>query len=488
MQQIKLPYINTKAHIGEIMRRYDDFAGKYNAIIQRKREEVPEAASDFQTLKPTHRAIFKDIVFELSRNMQKDIRNHEEIQTEQANDGLLKLLNIRNPLCGDGFFVCHTNRYQLAKHSTKEESTIYRNILRLIEAGVIKTKVGHGKKADFELHIHSHFLLVSDRANPEYNPLAESKTESAQFAFCKVERILLEQLENTLYSAYAVDKVNLPCENQDNTTSERQLQQPATSTQGQIGVENQALPDNPNKGNIEQEQEGWSNAVPSQPMGQKRVKPTGGRGDIARMEEERGIELAKIVGKNVNPQLWHSWRRLSSAAHFVDYAIDKIYTRRGITIYPEARIRAIEYAERFYFPNPFIREESTIFKPCQTWEEYANRLMQLEWCIDTAHRYAAKHKGYFVILGKYIDIENPTGLTKTFSWWMNSKLNEADKKRARRNLKELQMLLEQIDKVLKNQDYNTYKSAETFIKNHIPKYQSLFRKNLGTTINKLENK
>lgn len=457
------------------MRRYDDFAEKYNAIVIERRENDPANREKYQTLKSTHHVMFRDIVFELAKNMNEDIRRHEKIKAEQGNDGLLKILSISNPLCGNGYFVCRTNRMQLSKHSKKGEYAVYRNILRLMEAGIIKAKIGHGKKACFELHINAHFLLVSDRMNPEYNPLAEWQSPDNECAFRKVEEILLEQLKYTLYSAYAVDKVNLPQSGADVETE---------PNEGQIGVENQAEPDNRS---ILPEQRGCQNAELGPEAHPADGDRGGGRADWQKFNEANN-EIRRLAGReyNKNPQ-WHAMNRLFCATYFVDYLIEKIYTKRGVSIYPEARTCAIEYAEKYYFPNPTLPEVRTKFEPCEKIESYNERLLKLCWCIDAANRWAAKYNKFFVMINQYIDLENENGFAKTFDWWLESKQNELDKRRHARNKHELKCLHDAVRTVLNNPNRETYERMRTYVLNNLPKYEIRFERSVSSIINKIQN-
>ena len=163
-----LPYINLTAHLREIMARYDDFADAWNAA---QRAERP-AEAERHTLKPTHRALFRDVVWETASGMLAALRRDEELRRETGGAGLAPVLAVANPLVGDGFFVCFTSRSKLAGRNRKNPATIYRNLARLTEAGIIAQRVGHGHRGDFELHVRAAFLVVSDRSRPPWGPHA----------------------------------------------------------------------------------------------------------------------------------------------------------------------------------------------------------------------------------------------------------------------------------------------------------------------------
>ena len=217
-------------------------------------------------------------------------------------------------------------------------------------------------------------------------------------------------------------------------------------------------------------------------------KATGGAVDVQFMKEDRlGADYWRF-SKN-NPALWHAYNRLSHAASFIDYLIERIYSRRGVVIIPEHRIRAIEYAEKFYFPDPMTTAEriETIYKPCITLEDYANRVNGLKWCIDAANRYAAKNNGFFVLPLMWIDVENKNGLTKMHDWYRNSKKNEKDRAIHVKNIKDIRRLQEQIRIVTETPTNEVYERAKAHIERHIPKYIYVFERNVATILKRYEN-
>lgn len=476
---LQLPYINTRAHIGLIMKNYDEFARQYNAEIAKKRDEDVANRIKYQTLKPTHRELFNDLVMELGKNMLSAIKLYEKLQKQTGDASTFEFK--RNNICGDGFFVCSTNRYQIAKHNQKELSTIYRNIRRLMEAGIILDKTGHGHFSDFDLKINADFLLVSDKSNPDYNPAQSAENQnfsfSEKFAFCKAEKKEKEQLINIIYSAKA-ESGDFPEMDQENTKTfengkiedDKSASQPENSNESEI---------NPTTGTVTGTR-GKIETVDCGSEGIKRTfKPTGGVADIMALKEERGYDW-KLSKQN--PAHWHAFHRLTHSAYFIDYLIERIYNHRGIEIIPEARIRAIEYAEKFYFPSPIMTDErnKTIYHPCITAEDYSQRLAGLKWCIDAANRYAAKKGTFFVLPMQYIDIENKNGLTGTLQWFKNHKQNEKDKQTHLKNIKDIKNLNNQIRMVFEKPDQETFRQAETYVKNNLVKYIGVFHSSLAT--------
>ena len=100
--------------------------------------------------------------------------------------------------------------------------------------------------------------------------------------------------------------------------------------------------------------------------------------------------------------------------------------------------------------------------------------------MDAANRYAAKNSAYFVLISKYIDLENANGLKRTFDWFLNAKQNEADKAKALKNIKEMKMLHAKTRELAEGK--TTLMEAENYIENHLPKYKFVFRHSLVTNI------
>ena len=490
---IKLPYIN-RSHLGQIILQYDLYADAYNETVLKD-----DPAGGQKTLKPTHRALFKDIVFETAKRMMSQIRAYDKIQLEQEADEPFKLL--QHPYCGDGYFVCSTNRVSLSKLNRKEISTIYRNLRRLKDAGVIREIVGHGHSRNFELHIDSDLLLVSDWLTPEYDPRKENLIFSQNVAFCKVNKYLQEQLINKINSAGAVDKDNLPArsatdsktcqggkiEVNERTSSAKittvsDILRQQTGTITRTGGSDQAVLDHSCSG---QEKKNHGGAPDEENSFGQVVDERG----INRMEVagERKIVDGKIIVKS-DPRQWHNFHRLGHSMYFIDYLIEKIYRKRNINIYAAARMKAIEYAEKNYFPNPVLDEEPAQngFTPCKTLEDYAARLEVLKWCIDAANRYAARNNAYFVLIDKYIDLSNPTGFKGTFKWYATKRQNDADKAKAAKTRAELRKLHELIRAVIENPTYAERANAENYIEANLPKYIHIFRRSLFTITKQID--
>ena len=460
---LQLPYINTRLHLQPMMDLYDAFAALYNADINEKRANDPANQKNYQTLKATHRATFKDLILETGKRMLQNINRYQAINTEQGNEGTFSLLRSNTErICGADYYSCSTSRLQLKKHSGKEQSTITRNINRLMDAGIISKKINHGHYMYFELQIRAEFLIVSDKANPMYNPMpnvqetAQQRAFSlySQIAFCKGKEKEQEQLINKLYSETS--------EILNSTGSENSVSTAGTLT---------GTTDRPK-------------AVPQPTEGKRAENNHRGRAFATTEMEARGEKVDQInLIRKTDLTKWHTFHRLAHSAYFVDYLIDTIYTRRNVEIYPDARRNLIEYAERFYFPNP-AEAETSIYKPCVTMEDYTTRLNGLIWCINAANRYSLAHNTFFVMPNRYIDIENTGGLTGTLQWYKTAKQNANNKARHLKNIADIAKLHAKIRELAEGK--TTLAEAENYVENHLQKYKYVFRHSLVTVINQME--
>lgn len=474
---IKLPYINTRAHLKSIMQRYDEYASEYNGLIEQQKKAT--GISERQTLKPTHRALFTDLVFEAGARMLERIGEYEKISREQGEaDTLLSFLK---PIDSESGIMLRTNRKQLSKRSGKEVSTIYRNIRRLMEAGIINRITNHGKYSDFELFINSDFIFISDHSNPAYNPIMAGSFFSAHLlAKCKVENIKQEHLLNKINSANAENVVNFT----ETLTSGNM-----NISDGKIGI-NKPTADKNTTGTLTGTEGKAEIALKSGENANKKRrnwKPTGGPADNHQLLLENGLNPT-------NPDLSadtkfkkQDYLRISYAQMIVNYMIEKIYTRRMITIYPEARLKAIDYMIDYYFPDPFYRDKSIMspLKSCITFKDYVYRAEMLKWCIDAANRYAAKNNAFFTMPNRWIDIGNPSGFFRTLKWYTTAKQREADKALHARNREDIRKLQNQIQLVIKNPDQQTLQQAENYVQTVLPKYIHLFRRTIAGTVNQI---
>lgn len=158
MRNISLPYIDTQKHYPAIIALYDAKAAEYNTKVALARDAGDKA---MQFLKSAHREVWQDLVRAAKGDMAKMLFIFKDKDTQS--------LIAREPMQE---VVLLTNRKRMSGRTKKSEATIYRLLERLIDAGIIETKVNHGTQRDFELHLNREMVPVSDYKNEEYDPLS----------------------------------------------------------------------------------------------------------------------------------------------------------------------------------------------------------------------------------------------------------------------------------------------------------------------------
>lgn len=491
-----LPYINTRAHLKEMMRRFDLYMDMYNAEVAKM-----EGGKKF-TLKATHRAFYKDLVLETGKRMLARIKVYQRIQREQGDEQAMELLAAS--ITGDDFYACTTNRVALASHNRKDKTTIYRNIQRLLDAGILVNKVYHGAKRNFDILIDSDFLLVSDEQQPEFNPVTMGRDFSQEVAFCKLKKNIQEHLKYKINGIEPVDN------SADATVEHIQQTQQEQLRPGEIAVLERLNELSTRSFTGTEEMQGKVAKIPTETERRTdEIKKLGGgapgrEASIQDFAEHRGIDKSKVIGNLVrengkfitksDPKSWHAFHRLAHSVYFVNYLIDRIYTHRGITIHPGARIKAIQYVEDFYFPDPLATSEKltengthTPFTPCQTLEQMANRLSGLKWCVDAANRHAIKKNGFFPMPLRYIDIENENGLRGTFAWFRKQQNADVVISKSKKNKDDFKKLHQLIRNVIENPSYTELLRAEETVRATMPRYIYLFQSSVNMIRKNLDN-
>lgn len=152
---IQYPYIDTNTHFPAIAAIYDAKVGEYNAKVAIARDSGDKTR---QFLKSAHRELY----FELIRMMKGELAKNLFLFRDTPS--LLKYELFSS-------LILMTNRKRLSSRTKKSEVTIYRLIERLIDAGIIAQKINHGTQRDYELHLNTEMVPISDYRNEGFNPL-----------------------------------------------------------------------------------------------------------------------------------------------------------------------------------------------------------------------------------------------------------------------------------------------------------------------------
>lgn len=391
-----------------VMERYDSFAQSFNAIVREQRHQGDKTA---QTLKSTHRSLFQDIVNQIMGQLRK-------VRSTFRDNPDLTQLDASQP------FILSTNLVRTMKRTGKNKATVFRNLNRLIRAGVIMEKVNHGTRANFELYINPSFLLITDdlRTSPD------ASTAPPLYANCNpIERhknfvidtiIPVNDVENSnMKGVCCADLLN---ETQTNIYTN-------TGELGEIDADTKAH--SPKKGNSGEESHAQNELRPS-------------------------LQSESLQNQR---KLHANW--------FIAYMIKTLFPNHKH--YPNALENAREYAARVYLAE------------CRTNKDFERAMACLLWRVDAAKRWSQRTGFSFenIYITAYLDVENKrSGFTNTQRWWKEHRQRQRRKEALHRRKTDLQKLQIQLRKLHENLSVHTYFQAEQYVQKNIPHLLEQFYK------------
>ena len=156
------PYIDSAKHIRAMYRRMAEYFAAYNQAVKNAHRDDPAAAcrSVMFNVQQTAKTLVRLCMYQLADRRKKAADRSGKIPA--AAD---LRLNSNAP------FALSTNRVRIKNEvGCLSLGTVDNHLDRLQECGFIVKRVFKGTRANFELHIHPVFLLISDRADSRYNP------------------------------------------------------------------------------------------------------------------------------------------------------------------------------------------------------------------------------------------------------------------------------------------------------------------------------
>lgn len=422
---VRIPFI-ANGSFRRIMERFDAFTEVYNKAVNTMRSEAePKQRIKYQTIKSVHRALFEDLVNQVKGQMAKQRHTFED------NERFLSI-NPCNP------YVLSTNRVIIGKRTGKDGATVWRNIQRLIDAGVIVHKVNHGSRANFELHINPAFLLISDATNTDYVPIELSNNDC----------------ENTLFGAVLLAKctpkekdlniLNNIINDVENPHLEGVASNPCTRADKSIYKSKGKLSD-----------------FDLIATNEEKKKPKNGGGECC--EVAKAVTYAEKMQKNEE----NIARRIELYSQWLVQLLIK-------TIFPNHKHfqGAIDKAYEF---------AAIYFTGCKTAVEFDNRMTCLMWRVDAAARWINRtnYKMNNQFVHTYLDPGNKTtGFSNTLKWWNQHKTRERKREEVAKakKIKTDRMKLMQAVAIVDNAYINlspsklvaVYKEQEGYVKRNIP--------------------
>lgn len=448
---LQRPYINVNKHMTAMFKRFDARADEQARFIKATRDEFLN--NHWQPLKAAHRGLYADLIHLVKLAMNNRL-------TLMGKDTEYIPIFAHDP---EQPFSLFTNREELAKRSRKSESAIHRQLLRLEEAGIIMMRKFHGVNRNFELLINPEFIIISDLANLEFDPLL-SKPENTQNkaskrglrAKCSPYTNLQEPDNNKIM---AVDS------QEGALRAEATPQTPQGAFFGIPACRNNTTGDKTNinsNGNIGENTLSRDECLSffyRNSGVQTQVKEWNKQGKTTLSLSDRIIPPvapaphAEIIGKqhHKNTLLYTDW--------LIKYAISKLFSSH--THYRPAIAAAFEMVAAHYWNR------------CITSQDFENSFTIYRWRIDAAARYAARTNFNLsnIYLTTYFDPNNMNGCSfaRTRSWYVNARKFKTKRTENKMRAEVMRTLTAKTEEVLKAGTLSAYVRAESALMEKVEK-------------------
>jgi hypothetical protein len=343
--------------------------------------------------------------------------------------------------------VLATNRKALSwveKTLQINGNTVYRQLLRLVDAGVIAQKVNHGSQMNFELWINPGFLLINDLENPGHTPSSKylesgnaGTQPSLNTSFPPGSLIPEKELSNNLN--IDVDKVSLP------TVRDALVKEPERTAKKNPEKEHWGMAQGPGSGTTLQD---------------------GGPSRFSRQwkEKEQGVAPAGATKLREYQK--------GAARWFFAYVMDRLFEGRGIN--PAHLENTLDYVERHYFTQcPSFKAVEQVRKVFQWRIDKARRTIDrhgtdMRW-VFPGHYLDTARKGTNPKTGKpYMSFANTAGWPKRFEHLHRARQDEKRKK------DDMDRLDAQFRTYLGNPTLEQFRRCEAYVKKNIPQLMGHF--------------
>lgn len=413
MAILQFPVLDFKSSL----EAYHMFAGEYN-------RDKPLG----EQLRPQHSKLFARILTLLSRHyynsneLFKDTPEFRKIDDSEPQE-------------------LSTNRKALSwveKTIKIDGNTVYRQILRMMDAGVIPQKINHGSQMNFELLINPDFLLIKDLTNPDYKP-GSKFLESGN-----------TQNPPSLNTSFTPEPLT-PEKELSNNSNIRVDKEFRRSGRNELVKEQERAA----KKNSEKEHWGISQSQNSKPNGIDE-------------KSRQFIQKWKEKEHQVAPARESKLREYQKGAArwFFWYVMNQLFEGRSINA---AHLEnTLAYVEQYYFSQ------------CHSLKAIEHTRKIFQWRIDKAKRNIVRHNinMQWIFPGHYLDI-NRKGINPQTGKPYMSFVNTADwprkyahlhkaKKEERQKNTDFDKLNAQLRIYLNNPNLNQFRRCEAYVKKNIP--------------------
>ena len=398
---IRQPYIDTARHMGAIINLYDSFSAAYNNMVS---DAKVNNESDKQPLRAAHRALFIDLVHLAKGQMSRNIYVFRDARS-------LLTMSAMEP------YSLHTNRRELAERSKKSEISIYRQLMRLIDAGIIVKKIGHGTQRNFELLINPLIMPVSDLENEHFDPI---KAIINFTDLCGFPSTLRSKCTPYRYKQEHFNNTEIP------VNKPEQKKESATPINNNEHIEN-------TYGNTGRTAEGTASEINDFHTGKNYAEKM-------RMQEERAITRTKRF-----------------SVILVEYMLRVLFSTHNI--YPAERKNAYGVAE-YYFRELHTEQQCAV-----AMEHYRQR-------IDMAGRYLDNHPEFSfknIYPSAYLNPQNTRcGFDTTRKWVKQQEKYRAMKREAKALRTEQSIFDNAITRWHQSHTLENYMKISSYVKTRIP--------------------
>lgn len=426
MAILQFPVLDFKSSLDA----FHQFAGEYN-----KDKPLREQ------LRPQHSKLFTRILTLVSRQLYKrnelfkdtpDFRRIDDNNDLQLSTNRKALSWVENTIQING-------------------NTVYRQILRLMDAGVISKKANHGSQMNFDLFITSDFLLIKDLINPDYIPTSK---------YIKAEKTQNKTSLNTSFTP-------------EHLTPEKEL-----SNNSNITVDKETLPAVRDE-LVKEQERAEKKTFEKEHWGIAQIQT---RNNIEIDKKSRHfIQQWKEKEQQVAPADDSNLRKYQKGAArwFFWYTVNQLFEGRSInTAHLE---NTLAYVEQYYFTQ------------CHSLKAIEQTRKVYQWRIDKAKSTIARHNinMQWIFPGQYLDVNrkgtNPqTGkpymsFANTATWprkfehLHRKKIFELHKNR------DYDQLNKQLRLYLNNPNLNQFRRCEAYVKKNIPHLMEHFLSQFTTS-------
>ena len=307
--------------------------------------------------------------------------------------------------------VLRTNNLMLSKELKRNKATIYRQLLRLIESGVIIKKIHHGTKNNFELLINPEILLIFDLEAPKYVPFSKFTTSLKQTDNQRKELILNNQsIANCNHNQNRLETLNNKI------------------------IKLKGIPNTRDVLNETTEKVAGSTEASKQII-----------------NTEKGYSARLLTTNEQFSSLKSKYSKL-----LLHVALESIW--KDSTIFDLEKEKALQYISSNYFEN------------CQTANSLLKQFSEFKWRIEAAGRYLKRKEDFemHIFPVRYFDLNNPKGFRGTKKWYLNY-LFRLDKRVKQHKVLSEDEKLAKILRIYSNTpNYATYKTCLAYIQDNIP--------------------